>query len=260
MRKVALIGFAESYADAPFHDASVEVWGLNELHRYLPRWNRWFELHRRENFEIRGDRQQEQHVAWLRQQVPVGQFGHRPVYMREIFEDIPAAVRYPLEAMTAKFFGRTGEGAYFTSTIGFMLAMAIAEGRDDQFRPIDEDSAFGWIGLYGIDLASNVEYADQRPNAEYFIGLARGLGITIEIAKRSALLKSDHVYGFENRDEMDGVNGVTFLQKRLAEIEEQRNKVICTLNTLDGMRDEVDYHLKRFEHHRRGVQIPEAAK
>lgn len=260
MRKVALIGFAESYADAPFEDASVEVWGLNELHRYLPRWDRWFELHRRENFEIRGDRQQEQHVAWLRQQPAVGAVGHRPIYMREIFPDVPAGVRYPLEEMTTRFFGRTGEGAYFTSSIGFMLAMAIAAGRDADGRVIDEDAAYGWIGLYGIDLASHVEYADQRPNAEYFIGLARGLGIEVAIAKRSALLKSDHVYGFENRDEMEGVNGLGFLNKRLIEIEEQRNKVICTLNTLDGMKDEVAYHLQRFEHARRGVQIPEATK
>jgi hypothetical protein len=41
----------------------------------------------------------------------------------------------------------------------------------------------------------------------------------------------------------------------MAEIEEQRNKVICTLNTLDGMRDEVDYHIKRIEHARRGVVL-----
>jgi hypothetical protein len=254
MRKVALIGFADSYTEAPFDDASVEVWGLNELHRYLPRWDRWFELHRRENFEIKGDRGQEMHVAWLRQQPGPDAPTFRPIFTREVFADIPACVRYPLEAMTERFFARFGDGAYFTSSIGFMLAMAIAEGRDAEFRPLG-DEAIGWIGLYGIDLASSIEYQDQRPNAEYFIGLARGLGITIALASKSALLKSDHVYGFENRDEIEGVNGLGFLRKRQIEIEEQRNKVICTLNTLDGMRDEVEYHLKRFEHARRGVQL-----
>jgi hypothetical protein len=38
LRKVAIVGFADSYALAPFDDAGVEIWGINELHRYLPRW------------------------------------------------------------------------------------------------------------------------------------------------------------------------------------------------------------------------------
>lgn len=253
-RKVAIMGFADSYAQAPFDDRSVEIWGINELHRYLPRWNRWFELHRRENFEIKGDRDQAAHVNWLRSQKPVGDPAHKPVFMRELFPDIPAGVVYPLAHMSDRFFARFGERPYFTSSIGFMLAMAIDEGRDENFQPIS-DQAVTWIGLYGIDLASETEYGEQRPNAEYFIGLARGLGIQVDIADGSALLRADHLYGFEAREEKEGVNGLIFLSKRMAEIEEQRNKVICTLNTLDGMRDEVEYHRKRIEHARRGVVL-----
>src|SRR5204862_1461795 len=100
-----------------------------------------------------------------------------------------------------------------TSSIGYMLAMAIAEGRDADFKPLNED-AVSWIGLYGIDLASDTEYGEQRPNAEYFIGLGRGLGITVEIAEGSALLRADHVYGFETRAEKEGVNGETFRRQR----------------------------------------------
>lgn len=253
-RKVAIVGFADSYAHAPFDDASVEIWGINELHRYLPRWDRWFELHSRESFEIKGNRDQEAHVNWLRAQPPVGDAKHKPIFMREIFPDIPAGVRLPLEQLSEFFFGSRGWPPYWASSIGYMLGMAIMDGRDAQLRPVS-DQAVSWIGLYGIDLAASSEYADQRPNAEYFIGLAQGLGITIEIAPGSALLKNDHIYGFESREEREGVNGYVFLRKRMAEIEEQRNKVICTLNTLDGMRDEVDYHIKRIEHARRGVQL-----
>lgn len=256
MRKVAIIGFADSYAQAPFGDASVECWGINELHRYLPRWDRWFELHGRESFEIKGDRNQEAHVQWLRSQPPVGDPAHKPIFMRELFTDIPAGVVYPVQQMADRFFTRFGQRPYFTSSIGYMLAMAIAEGRDGDFRPIgDGADAVGWIGLYGIDLASATEYSEQRPNTEYFIGLARGLGIQVEIAPGSALLRANHLYGFEVREDKEGVNGLLFLTKRMAEIEEQRNKMICALNTLDGMRDEVDYHRKRIEHDRRGVVL-----
>jgi hypothetical protein len=67
-RRVAIVGFADSYALAPFDEAVVEIWGINELHRYLPRWDRWFELHSREAFEVKGSRDQEAHVNWLRAQ------------------------------------------------------------------------------------------------------------------------------------------------------------------------------------------------
>jgi hypothetical protein len=253
-RKVAIVGFADSYAHAPFEDPSVEIWGINELHRYVVRWDRWFELHARESFEIKGNRDQEAHVNWLRAQPPVGHPDYKPVYMRERFGDIPAGQVLPLEALAERFFGQHGWPPYFTSSIGFMLAMAIAEGRDAQHRPISDD-AVGWIGLYGIDLASDTEYADQRPNAEYFIGLARGLGIEVVIADGSALLRSNYIYAFETREEKEGVNGRTFLIHRMLEIEEQRNKVISTLNHLDGLKEECEYHLKRLQHAGRGVQL-----
>jgi hypothetical protein len=256
-RKVAILGFADSYAVAPFEDPSVEIWGINELHRYLVRWDRWFELHARANFEIKGNRDQEAHVNWLRAQKPVGHPEHKPVYMRERFADIPAGVVLPLEALAERFFGQHGWPPYFTSSIAFMLALAIYEGRDAQHRPISED-AVGWIGLYGIDLASDTEYAEQRPCAEYLIGLARGLGIEVVIADGAALLRHDHVYGFEDRAMKEGINGEAFLVHRIAELETQREKTINMLNTLDGMKDECVYHLKRLQHARRGVQLKEA--
>lgn len=257
-RKVAIVGFADSYALAPFDDPSVEIWGINELHRYLPRWDRWFELHARESFEIKGHRDQEHHVNWLRAQKPVGDPHYKPIFMREEFADIPAGMRYPLAWVSDRFFGQFGQRPYFTSSIGYMLALAIAEGRDEQFRPVDEQ-AVGWIGIYGIDLASHTEYADQRPNAEYFIGLARGLGIEVVIAEGSALLRGDHLYGFEQREDKEGYNGEAYLRSRMLEIEEERNKAICLLNTLDGAKGEIEYQLQRILHARRGVTLKKGA-
>jgi hypothetical protein len=256
MRQVAILGFADTYALAPIEDASVEVWAINELHRYLPRWDRWFELHSREAFEIKGNRDQDAHVKWLQSQPGVEQPGHRPIFMRELFADIPAGVVLPLEWLSDRLFARFGQPPYFTSSIGYMLAMAIAEGRDENFVPVGDGSdAIGSIGVFGIDLASDTEYGEQRPNAEYFIGLARGLGIHVHIAKGSALLRGDHLYGFENREDKEGANGETFLRTRMAEIEVQRGSCIDTLKQLDGMKDECEYHLKRLQHVRRGVTL-----
>ena len=50
--KVAIVGFAPSWKQAPYHSDEWEIWGLNELYKiipmdaeYLPRY-RWFQLHR----------------------------------------------------------------------------------------------------------------------------------------------------------------------------------------------------------------------
>jgi hypothetical protein len=49
------------------------------------------------------------------------------------------------------------------------------------------------IGIWGVDLHCESEYAYQRPNLEYLIGLARGRGIKVFIPPHSALLS--HAFG-----------------------------------------------------------------
>lgn len=236
-RKIAIVGFAASYREAPYDDPQVEIWGMNELWKYLARWDRWFELHPREVFALEGNRDQAAHVAWLQQQP-----ADKPIYMLQRHDDIPGSVPYPLEAMTMRFFPGQPRG-YFTSSIAFMLALAIAEGAT-------------WIGLYGIDLASDTEYANQRAAAEYFIGVARGMGITVVIASGSALLKSPAIYGYDQvAGQAARVMGRPWLQRRINELQLQRDKVLSTLQSFDGALQEAQYHLKLVEAEDRGVQV-----
>lgn len=215
MKKVALLGFAESWKTAPFDDPDVEIWPLNEMWKYVSRWDRWFELHDSETLGVTkrdlSEGEEKRHLEWLAAQKP-----GKPIYMQPAFCDgrFPAAVPYPLEEMCARF------GRYFTSTIGYMLALAIADG-------------YEWIGLYGIDLASDVEYQQQRPNAEYLVGLARGMGRTVVIADGSAMLKAGHLYGYEKPlGESGGVLAAVLAQR--AALERKHEETLATLNTLDG--------------------------
>lgn len=235
-KKVALVGFAGSYKQAPFKDETVEIWGLNELWRYLPRWTRWFEMHPRAVFASEGDRGQAAHVAWMQQQDAT-----QPIYMIQAHDDIPGSRAYPLAEMSALFF--PGQDVpYFTSTISYMLALAIAEG-------------FTEIGLYGIDLAADKEYAVERPAAEYLIGVARGRGITVTIAEGSALLKTDRRYGYDQKiNEASYPLSLKWLEARVAQITAQRDKTISLLNTQDGQLDECIYMMRMAQHNARGVQ------
>lgn len=93
---------------------------------------------------------------------------------------------YPLARVRA-LRGRN----YFCSSVAYMIAHAILLQPDE-------------IGVWGVDLAEDGEYAHQRPNAEWWLAFAEGRGIKITIPRESALLKAPYVYGQERpRDEGD---------------------------------------------------------
>jgi len=235
-KKVAILGFAESYKTAPFNDPSFDIWGLNELWKYLPRWNRWFELHDSDTLGVTKrdltEGEMKRHLDWLR--APAD---GRPIYMQPPFCDgrFPNAVPYPLDAMIAQF------GRYFTSTIGYMLALAISEG-------------YTTIGLYGIDLSSDIEYPYQRPNTEYLIGIARGLGRTVLIPESAAIVKAGHLYGYEKP--IAEANGLgASVRAHIVSLKKKHEETLATLNTLDGALQESDNFLKLMDYKERGVTV-----
>lgn len=167
VKAVALVGTATSSRDLVNEQPpEVEVWGLNMSYEWMPRWDRWFEMHDRTRYSfIEGD-----HLEWLKA-------CDCPVYMAERYADIPQSVRYPIEHVTQ-------EGRFrplFTSSIAYMIAMAIAEG-------------FTEIRFCGIDMSMDSEYAYQRAACEYWIGIAEALGITVVIPPSSPIGKAP-LYG-----------------------------------------------------------------
>lgn len=141
----------------------------------MKRFDRMFEIHRRARFE---ERMPEGYVPML---AAMG----CPVVMLEKHPDIPNSVAFPLEECKAKL------GDYFASSVAYMIAMAILEGATE-------------IQIYGIDMLTESEYAVQRPNVEYLLGMARGLGIVVKVAEGSTLLKSNFRYGAEMPNELGG--------------------------------------------------------
>lgn len=173
--KAAIVGTAPSSRDlAPFNDAAWEIWGVSNVYSTIPKWDRWFELH---DLETRkNEKEYPGHYDWLKKQT-------NPVYMQQRHEEIPGSIEYPKQAILNEF------GTYFTNSVSYMLALAIHEGAEE-------------IGIYGVDMAvqeisGHSEYAHQRPSCEYFVGLARGKGIKVEIPKESDLLKTEKLYAYE---------------------------------------------------------------
>lgn len=170
-RKIAIVGKApDTMKLAPWGDPSWQCWVLNDMPVLgeAPRFEAVFEIH---DHDFAKDNQK--HWQWLCQ--PHG----APIFMRRHYPEVPDCVPLPIEEMCAA--GRP----YFTNTVAYMVALAIL------LQPEE-------IGFWGVNMAAADEYAHQRPNVEYWIGVAEGRGIKVSVPLAADILKSSCLYGIES--------------------------------------------------------------
>ena len=183
-KTVAFVGMAvSSCALAPFEDPDVEIWALNEMHAWswLKRADRWFQIHATKLWKRDlAKRNVHGHREWL-QENPLD----IPIYMQYWNEDIPKSVAYPLKEVCDVAFPniRRGEAKikYFTSTFAYMMGIALLDG-------------FERVELYGFEMSSGDEFSEQKGCAEFWMGLASGLGVEIFMPPNCILLWSN-LYG-----------------------------------------------------------------
>lgn len=225
--KLAICGFASSSREfAPYDDPAWVIVGLNQLYRHIPRADIWCDIHVNWN----------EHVVegtdfhtWLRE-API------PTLMAERVPSIPNSVRYPLERIIKKF------GAdYFTSTISFLIAWALFAG-------------YKTIGIWGVDLIVGTEYFHQKACAEFWLGMANGMGVEIVLPQQTALCKQAYRYGYEFEPKFWPIKK-SDLEKRLAAMDSERQKLLAQLHTIQGAIAEADRWREFMELTERGGQI-----
>jgi hypothetical protein len=191
MRRVAIVGTAGSYREAPYQDPSVEIWGLNDGYMVkggFPRADAWYDLHPTDHFFLAPDKLPDgtQPMVYAHD-VPFGYYvrptGHLdwlasqpfPVWLHpDHATQHPASAEWPTARAFPKAEIEAHFGRYFGSTPSWMLAHAIVQGVRD-------------IEVYGIHLATESEYIDQRPNFEFLCGCLLGAGkrtMTVADGKR----------------------------------------------------------------------------
>ncbi len=247
-KRVAIVGFATGHAHlAPFDDPNTEIWGLNQLWKVLPdrRFDRWFELHDLDLFY----RTNAEHRSFLKA-------FDGPVYVRaQDYElalewGIENAVPFPDEIVVSQFL------PYFNNTVSWLIALAILMNDNDRNHGGD---GYDWMGLYGIDMAQDhllqAEYSEQRPSCEYFIGLATGRGIEVYLPKGADLLKTSHLYGYEDSGPVLEKMGSRFqelgrnkeqIRSNLTQLESQRKVLEGQISQMDGAMQEVTYWRKNW--------------
>lgn len=210
LKRCAIIGTAPSWKQCPWQDTSMEVWGLNDGYLLgVPRADRWYDLHpiHQMNFRPTGQR-----VVPVEQAPPVGVYlrpeGHLewlqsrpcPVYVQAARPEWPTSRTFPRDEILAFFrpywplrYQKNGAVTpgpdYEVSTPAWMLMHAIVEN-------------FSEISVWGIHLATAWEYQIQRPNMEWLLGLAAGLGIKVILPERAPICKSSYRYAYEPKADL----------------------------------------------------------
>lgn len=237
--EVVIVGFADTRRSFPT-DISAEFWGLNALHRSddLPEveWSRWFQLHDLQDTHGRDPADLNDHLTFLRGL-------DCPVYLRpqDIGRyDIPNEQPFPIGTLLARFPG------YFNNSVSYLLALAILMD-------------FKRLHLFGVDMAQdavlNSEYGHQRPSCEFFLGIAAGAGIEVNIPPGSDLLKASYLYGFEKPDAQTGKMTARLeelshrkeqMKQRVGQLEAEKNQLVAGINQLDGAMQDCQYWLRNW--------------
>ena len=153
---VAIIGLSPSTKD---NYPDVELWGLPWDEGCWVKYDRLFEMHDLSLIEEHPDARPRGYLDRLK--------SLDNLYMQE---DYFGNIRYPFEAVAET------TGAYWNSSIAYMLALAVHEEHED-------------IYILGVDMKADEEYFYQRPNLEYLIGVAKGKGLRVHIPDESPVMK-----------------------------------------------------------------------
>ena len=181
-RTVAIVGFASnSREQAPYDRRNVEIWGCNEA--YVAgfmvnsegefRADRWFQIHKHEDFSRQNNSNDKRHYEWLQQE------HNFPIYMQEKFEEIPGSEALPIDDFDQRFFGdlyttnadgevvawlEECEHGFYTSTFAYMMAMAIHLGFEE-------------IEIWGFNMGTQSEYGQQATGGTFWLSAALNRGI-----------------------------------------------------------------------------------
>lgn len=174
-RICCIVGLAPSTRLGFLHEPlGTEIWTLNNAYKCftpeeLTKFTRWFQIHPKEEWEANNAKELEAYRAFLNG-LSV------PLYMDDVHPEYPNSVRYPLEEIIQ------GLGYdYFTSSIAYLIALAIFEGFEE-------------LHIFGVEMVFGTEYVHERPCVEFWLGVAHARGIELLMPEESTLLRGP-LYG-----------------------------------------------------------------
>ena len=218
MKKIALIGSAPSSVGlAPYNDPNWQVWGCSPgSYGVIPpgRSDAFFELHRYEPGQ-----------PWFSEGYCKFLSEHKRLIVSGPDPRLPNAEVLDVKKLVSKY------GPYFfTSSLAWMVAMAIEEGATT-------------IGLWGVDMSATEEYGYQRAGLQFFAMLCKSLGIELGIPPESDLLQPPPLYGVceQNHEWIKALQRQREFDQRIAAAEARKNEAQQELMFMQGAKDDLKY-------------------
>ena len=196
MKKLAIVGSHSRTRDAaPWDDLNTRIWIFNEAagQAWCKRWDACFQMHVPAVYRSEYNTSDPRHWAWLQDIHP-----QQVIYMQAVDGDVPASRRYPLESIQRDLLGNfllydvdggaIDSNKYFRATVCYAMALGIWSGFDE-------------IDLYGIEAGSNTEYFYQRDCLTFWLGLAVGYGVRVNLHCAESIFDTK-LYGYDGNLEI----------------------------------------------------------
>ncbi len=229
-KKVAICGTAPTVNNAPFDNLEFDIWGVAHCCFLgdVKRMDAIFEIHKKE--------------IWIKDNAPFQRFPNAVIYLQEKDKDLPNSETFPVLEILKRYSVNKGfkeESYYMSSSIPFMIALAIEKGYEE-------------IHVYGIHLLMEEEYFYQRPCCERYLGIAEGKGIKVYVDPGADIMKFGYVYGLQEKEADDTIarlkTRLDEFDKRLNLANQQLNQANFQLNSqinqLQGAREQIIYDLR----------------
>jgi hypothetical protein len=192
MKSVAIVGGGPTRKQAPWSDQTWEIWTMNEAaSKSGNRSEAVFQMHDPGVYQSPMNQTDPNHWEWLKK------LHNIKIYMQKIDPEVPDSVEYPLKEIVDSLLknvlikGKNDRELIpvdlFTFTGSYAVALAIYLGYDR-------------IRLYGIDMIHTNEYRYQREGFAFWVGVAGGKGIELEIYGAESIFKRP-LYGYETYKE-----------------------------------------------------------
>lgn len=182
---VAIVGsHPKTRTEFDFTRTDCDVWVFNEAlsndkETWCPCADAVFQMHVPTIWRNPKNRNDPEHAEWLRTQT------HTPVYMQDVYPDVPMSRKYPLDEVLAGL--HFNKSKYLTSSVAYALALASYLGYDN-------------IEVYGIEMETNTEYMYQRDGVAFWLGVAVGKGCHVTF--NGGMFEAP-LYGYEGDFKMD---------------------------------------------------------
>ena len=162
-----------------FSRTDCDVWLFNEAAKqeWAKRADGVFQLHIPTIWRNPLNRNDPKHYEWLKTT-------ETPVFMQEKYEDVPASVELPKDGILGMMPNARTNGKPIRE-VSCSPAWALAYGIYLGYKRIE---------VYGVELESDTEYHYQQGNWKFWVGVAAGRGIEIDL---HTTMFDSPLYGYE---------------------------------------------------------------